>query len=165
MKKLTYVGFLLALLIGLPGCSTPTSHFDDTEIRIRLINSQANDQFRSYGFEIENHGDVTVEHINFYMSFPIKQGSGAKGNPFKIEARTEINQPIVLKPDQKVNFTVFAPIKEVFGDSNLLDFEHPSIELKGYVREKGFSMSGGLDVFANQTNGGTGRITLDTSNK
>ncbi|WP_067726985.1 hypothetical protein [Oceanobacillus damuensis] len=62
-----------------------------------------------------------------------------------------IGRPANLNADKTMQFTVSAPISEVFTSTDLLDIENPSIELKGYVKEKNreipFGMSGGLRVY------------------
>lgn len=49
-----------------------------------------------------------------------------------------------------MTFLIDAPIKEVFGDTDLLDIEYPNIKLRGYYKdgkeEIPFGISGGLSV-------------------
>jgi hypothetical protein len=53
-----------------------------------------------------------------------------------------------------IQFTFDVPTKEVFGNSKLLDFKHPDIELDGFTKEGSkeipFEMGGDLRVFLNQ---------------
>jgi len=130
------------------GCShSKNARFNDDNIKINLMDSQSNDEFRTYTIEVKNEGQVELRGLNFFIYYPILQPNGSKGNPFKLEGKTELNKPVNIKPGMNVIYTVFAPIKEVFGDSKLLDFNNPQIELNGFV-EQGkedvpFSMSGG----------------------
>jgi hypothetical protein len=138
------------LLIAITGCSSGNKSFDDKDISFKLINVEATSEFRSYVIEIKNNAEFELTHLNFYLSYPIKQQSGSKSNPFLIEGKTD-KRPISLMSGESVQFTIFAPIKEVFSDSNLLNFEHPDIDLKGYVKQGNkeipFQMGGGLEVF------------------
>jgi hypothetical protein len=96
-------------------------------------------------------GKVTIEYINFYLSYPLLQSNSAMENPYKIEGITNDSQPIILKSGEKVVYRVSAPITEVFGNKSLLDFTNPNIELNGYVKVGGkdspFGMAGNLEVF------------------
>jgi hypothetical protein len=87
-----------------------------------------------------------------YLGYPIKTSNGSKWNPFFVKAQT--NEPIVdLKNGQSTQFIFNAPVKEVFGNSKLLDFTNPEFELEGYTKEGNkeipFEVSGNLGVFIN----------------
>lgn len=69
---------------------------------------------------------------------------------FFVQAQT--NEPIVdLKNGQSAQFFFNAPVKEVFGNSKLLDLKNPEFQLEGYTKEGNkeipFEMSGNLGVF------------------
>ncbi|WP_442600513.1 hypothetical protein [Paenibacillus sp. KN14-4R] len=154
MKRNFKFLLLISMMVSLLGCSSENEHFDDKDIKIKLVDSQLNKEFNSYTIEIENKGNITIEYINFYLSYPIKQPNGFKGNPFKIEGKADKDKPIKLKSGEKVRYSILAPINEVFGHSDLMDFEHPSIELNGFVnvadKEIPFGMSGGLEVYTRE---------------
>ncbi|WP_438448397.1 hypothetical protein [Gorillibacterium sp. sgz5001074] len=138
---------LLVFIIFLTSCSSSEDRFDDEDIKISLINEQSNNEYRSYSIEIKNLGILEIKNIHLYLYYPIILSNGSKGNPFKLEGKTDITSPVNLKSGESIRYTIFAPIKEVFGDSKLLDFNHPQIELNGLVQQKKseipFEMSGG----------------------
>jgi hypothetical protein len=143
------VSFLLILLVVLmSGCSNSNdAQFNDDDVKIKLIHSDSNDDYNSYSIEVMNEGQVEMRSVNFFLYYPIIQPNGSKGNPFKVEGKPDNGKPVNLKPGEKVVYSVIAPIKEVFGDSKLLDFKDPQIELNGLVKqgknEIPFGMSGG----------------------
>ncbi|WAH43482.1 hypothetical protein NZD89_08910 [Alicyclobacillus fastidiosus] len=59
-----------------------------------------------------------------------------------------------LKKGKSIQFIFDAPIKEVFGDSKLLDFNEPEFELDGYTKEGNkeipFGMSGDVGLFLSE---------------
>jgi hypothetical protein len=63
----------------------------------------------------------------------MKQANGSKGNPYKVEATIDHGKPINLKNGEKIHFTIVTPIREVFGESQLLDFEHPYLQLLCHI--------------------------------
>ncbi|PZD97237.1 hypothetical protein DNH61_03620 [Paenibacillus sambharensis] len=139
---------LLLMAVLLSGYSNSNIlQFNDNDIEIELIASSTNDINKSYTIEVSNEGEVEIRNLNFFIYYPLVQPNGSKGNPFKIEGRTDASKPINLKPREKVTYSITAPIKEVFGDSNLLDFNDPQVELIGTVKqgedEVPFRMSGG----------------------
>ncbi|RAV21367.1 hypothetical protein [Paenibacillus contaminans] len=156
MSKSVKVLLVAVILAGLIGCSSEQEivPFNDKNITMKLINSQSNNEFKLYDIEIENKGNAAIEYISFYLAFPIKHQNGTKSNPFKLEGKTDTNKPIKLQKGEKVVYNIFAPIKEVFGQSDLLDYEHPSIELKGFVRSGDehipFGMSGSMEIYLKQ---------------
>ncbi|AIQ14305.1 hypothetical protein [Paenibacillus durus] len=136
------------LINFLTGCTqTNRYQFNDNDIKISLINQQNANDYRAYSIEVENTGKLEIKYINLYLYFPVILPTGSKGNPFKMEGKTEISKPINLKSGEEIIFNFFAPTKEVFGDSKLLDFDDPQIELNGIVKqgksEIPFIMSGG----------------------
>lgn len=96
---------------------------------------------------------MELTHLSLYLSYPIKLQKGSQSNPFEIKGKT--NQAIVtLEKGQSAQFTFYAPIKQVFGDSTLLDFNTPEIELDGYTKqgntETPFEMGGDLSLYLSQ---------------
>ncbi len=140
--------FLILLITFLTGCS-PTEDYriNDKDIKISLINQEKNDEYRTYSIEVKNIGKLEIKYLNFYLYYPVILTNGSKGNPFKIEGKTDISKPINLKSGEKITYTIFAPIKEVFGNSKSLDFNDPQVELNGLVQQGKedipFGMSGG----------------------
>jgi ABC-type molybdate transport system ATPase subunit len=140
---------LLFLIIAISGCSTETIHFDDKNIRFKLVEVQITEESRSYVIEVENNALFEITHLNFHLTYPIKQANGHKGNPFGIEGKTD-RRPVNLKPGESIRFAIDAPVKEVFSNTNLLDMDQPYIGLKGYVKEGNgeipFQIVGGLEA-------------------
>ena len=95
------------------------------------------DDYKTYSVEIKNNGRIDLFFVDLFLSYPIKQKNGWKGNPYKVEGKTEAGKPINIQPEQTTYFTIIAPIKEVFGDSDLLEIDHPYLELYGYTRNGG----------------------------
>ncbi|MCS7463035.1 hypothetical protein N0M98_23180 [Paenibacillus doosanensis] len=144
-----YMLSVFVLLIALSGCSTDSGSFNDKDIRFKLVDKQLNSDSRSYSIEIKNSSKFQLTHLHLNLSYPIKQISGAKNNPFVVEGKTE-KRPVHLNSDETANFTIFAPIKEVFANSNTIDIEHPDIELQGFVKagkqEIPFQIAGELEA-------------------
>lgn len=151
MKKKYALTFFILLLV-LVGCKADKDiSFDDRNIKFKLIHSSSDKESKSYDIEITNAGEIEISYLQFYLHFPILTANGSESNPFKIEGKTEQRKPVKLKPGESVIYQIYAPIKQVYGDSKLLDFEDPSIELYGFTKngadEIPFSMVGGLSVF------------------
>lgn len=139
---------ILLMVVLLSACSKASdTHFDDNNIKIHLISTNFSENEKSYVIEVRNDGQVAIENLNFFLYYPILQPNGSAGNPFKIEGGTDTGRPVHLKPGEKVVYAITAPIKEVFGDSKLLDWDNPDVQLNGVVQEGKekvpFMMSGG----------------------
>jgi hypothetical protein len=153
MKKKYLILISSIMLLGvLFGCSTKKEQFNDENIIFNVVNTQSTNEFKSYTIEISNKTGFDLTHLTFTLSYPIKTSNGSKGNPFVVEGEADNStRPVNLISGETTKFSIFAPINEVFSDTDLLDFENPSVELKGYVREGNneipFGMSGGLSVF------------------
>lgn len=136
MKKIIYVLLFIILAAFLNGCTTSEGEpFNDNDIKITLINMEEKNDYHSFVIEVKNEGKAEVNNLNLYVYYPILIQNGLKVNPFKVEGIAESGRPVNLKNGEKVQYTVFAPIKEVFGDSTLLDFDRPGIELKGLIKQ------------------------------
>jgi len=134
------------------GCSTKEEQFDDKNIIFSVINIQSEEEFKSYTIKLTNKTGFELTHLMLNLSYPIKTSNGTKNNPFMVEGKADnLTRPVNLKTEESIQFSIYAPVKEVFSDTDLLDFENPSIELKGYVKEGNkeipFKMAGGLKVF------------------
>jgi len=121
--------------------------FNDKDIKITLTNLKKQDEYSSsYTIEIKNEGQLELKNLYLFLYYPILTNNGSRTNPFKVEAKPDAPSPINLKKGQRATFVIFAPHKEVFGDSELLDLENPAIELKGIVvrggKELPFEKSG-----------------------
>lgn len=150
MKRNLWLVTLTILLGVMFGCSANKGEFNDENITFDIVHSKLTNEYESYSIDISNSTGFDLTHLTFYLDYPIKTSNGSKGNPFVVEGKTSSNRPVNLKSGETVNFSIFAPIEEVFGESNLLDFEHPSIKLQGYINdgkeEIPFTISGGLSV-------------------
>ncbi|QFF98970.1 hypothetical protein PB01_09060 [Psychrobacillus glaciei] len=154
MKKGKLLLIILIILLGVIfGCSVNKVEFDDKNIIFNVVKTESTDEYESYSIEISNKTGFDLTHLTFYLSYPIKTSNGSKGNPFAVEGKTNTNRPINLKSGETITFSIFAPIKEVFGESQLLKFEDPSIKLQGYYKDEKeeipFGIVGGLSVFVN----------------
>ncbi len=152
IRKLSLI-ILIMLLATIFGCSTNQEKFDDENIVFNVVKIEktADDQY--YIIEISNKTRFDLTHLTFNLSYPIKTSNGSKSNPYKVEGKTDSFRPINLKTGETISFSIYAPITEVFANSNLLDFDNPSINLKGYYKdgkkEIQFGISGGLRVLVN----------------
>lgn len=149
LMKITAMIFV-SLLVA---CSPNFAEFNDEKIVFNVVNTKSTSEYNSYTIEIENETGFELTHLMFTMSYPIKKSNGTKENPFEIEGKTvnTIN-PVTLKSGESIQFSISAPIKEVFSDNDLLDFENPDVELKGFVKEGNqeipFGIAGGLNILA-----------------
>jgi hypothetical protein len=135
MKKFQLLFYFSLLSIVLVACSSKSMKFDDKDIEIGLINVDSTNDYKIYSIEIKNNGKIDLYFIDLYLSYPIKQQNGWKGNPYKVEGETDEGKPINLKANETIQFTVITPINEVFGDPNLLVLEHPYLDLHGFTRD------------------------------
>lgn len=137
MEKTYFVLMSLVIVLGsISGCSTKKDQFSDENILFNVINTQTNSEFRSYTIEVSNDTGFDLSHLSFSLSYPIKISNGLKGNPFAIKGITDDTvRPVNLSSGETISYTIFAPINEVFGKTDTLDFENPSVELNGYVKE------------------------------
>lgn len=140
---------LMALsVLALTACGSSSPAFDPEDLEIRVLKFHSEENFNSFDIELENKGPSEVGYLKLYISYPIKQGNGIKVNPYKVEAVSNKQEVVRLKQGEKVSLHVSTPTKEVFGDSGLIDLQHPSYELDGYVleqdREVPFQIGGGL---------------------
>jgi len=139
------------------GCSAIVEQFDDKNIMFSIINSESENGYKSYSIEVENKTGFELTHLIFNLSYPIKTANGTKSNPFVIEGRADnLAKPVNLKTGESTQFAIFAPINEVFANTDLLDFDNPIIELSGYVKEGNkeipFKMAGALRVYVDKSN-------------
>ncbi len=144
------VMFLASLLVG---CSPNLDEFNEDKIVFNVVDTKSTSEYTTYTIEIKNETGFELTHLMFTMSYPIKKSNGTKENPFEIEGKTiNTTNPVTLKSGESIQFSISAPIKEVFSDNDLLDFENPDVELKGFVKEGNkeipFGISGGLNVLA-----------------
>ncbi|MFF2091354.1 hypothetical protein [Paenibacillus sp. NPDC058174] len=131
MRKWIFIVLILCVL-ALAGCSSGSRLvFNDEDIRIRAVALQVREDFTEYNIEVRNEGKIELRNLHFYLSFPVITSNGTSDNPFRLEGKTELNRPVILRPGEQTVYTFIAPIKKVFGDSELLDFNQPSIDLNG----------------------------------
>lgn len=120
-------------------------------IVFNLVNIESTNEVNSYKIEITNETGFDLTHLILDLSYPIKMKNGSKDNPYTVEGEAEnATRPVNLKSGESMNFSVIAPINEVFSDTDLLDFENPIIELQGYSEEGNseipFEIGGSLDA-------------------
>ncbi|GGG60934.1 hypothetical protein [Paenibacillus radicis (ex Gao et al. 2016)] len=150
MRKRSFTLFIL-IVLALAGCSSGSRLiFEDEDIKIKLTAFQVKEDYTEYEIEVKNDGKVEVRNLNFYLSFPVITTSGTSENPFKLEGRTGRDRPVVLSPGEKTIYTFKAPIQKVFGDSKLLNFNQPFVDLNGTIlykkKEIPFSKGMGLGL-------------------
>ncbi|SOC41523.1 hypothetical protein [Ureibacillus acetophenoni] len=152
MKKRNVCLIFFVILLGtLFGCSANKESFDDRNISFYIVEKEATAEYESYRFEIANNTGYELTHLIFNLSYPIKELNGSKSNPYEIEGKpVNADLHVNLKSGETMTFLIDAPIKEVFGDTDLLDIEYPNIKLRGYYKdgkeEIPFGISGGLSV-------------------
>ena len=137
----------------LVGCSPDFDDFNDEKIIFTVVDTKLTSEYNSYTIEVKNETGFELTHLMFTMSYPINTSNGKKENPFVIQGKTvNTKNPVTLKSGESIQFSISAPIKEVFSENDLLDFENPEVELKGFViegnKEIPFGISGGLNVLA-----------------
>lgn len=142
---------LVILLGALYGCSDNKKGFDEENVTFNVVNSEATDEYKSYEIEIANNSGFNLSHLSLNLNYPIKTSKGSKSNPYVVQGTTEHStRPINLTSGETITFSIIAPIKEVFANSSLLDFEKPNIMLEGYYKdgeeEIPFGISGGINV-------------------
>lgn len=147
--------FLLsgAVLSLVSGCSTPTQTFHEKDVHFKLVDQQSLNGGESYTIQITSTSPVELTDLTLYLSYPIKLQNGSQSNPFEIKGRA--SQLIVtLEKGQSAQFSFYAPINQVFGNSTLLDFNSPEINLEGYTKagntETPFEMGGALSMYLGQ---------------
>ncbi|MBD7984246.1 hypothetical protein H9649_06625 [Sporosarcina sp. Sa2YVA2] len=145
---------LSTVLFVLVGCSSIKEQFNDGNIVFNVVDTESTNEMQAYTIEIINKTGFDLTHLTFNLSYPIKTSNGSKSNPFGIEGKIDNSTvPVNIKSGEATTFSVFAPIAEVFSDTDLLDFENPSVKLKGYFkgenREIPFAVSGYLNVLSN----------------
>ncbi|WP_027086133.1 hypothetical protein [Cohnella panacarvi] len=153
MRRLGVIGLALLMII-LVSCTNEETidppRFDDRDLRFNLLQSDNSLGLQSYVIEVQNAGKLKIGYLKLYVSYPIKQESGSRSNPFRVEGKTRSNNPVMLGEGDKAIFQVDAPINDVFGDSALLDFDHPNLNFEGYVLEGDqiipFGLGGGLEL-------------------
>ncbi len=134
MKRLIIYILIVSTLMLLIGCSPSVNEeFNDNDIKISMLSSKIRDEDQTYIFEVINEGYIELSHLSLELYYPVLIANGTKSNPFTLQGRAESNFKINLKKGEKVSFSFYAPVKEVFGDSSLLDFNKPQLKIKGFA--------------------------------
>ncbi|WP_042166547.1 hypothetical protein [Paenibacillus gorillae] len=157
MRKWHWYSILVVLcVLALAGCSSDTS-FEVEDIKIKLVALQVKEDYTEYEIEVKNAGKIAVRNLNFYLSFPVITTNGTSENPFKLEGRADLNRPVVIRPGEQTTYTFRAPIQKVFGDSKLLNFNQPFVDLNGTIlykkKEIPFSKGMGLGLVEDSDKG------------
>ncbi|MYL54929.1 hypothetical protein GLW08_16465 [Pontibacillus yanchengensis] len=155
MKRTLILVNSIIVISVLFGCSTKKEQFNDENIIFNVIDIQSTNEFNSYKIKISNKTEFDLTHLSLDLSYPIKTVNGSKSNPFVVEGEAEnTERPVKLKSGEAIQFSIIAPINEVFSDKDLLDFENPSVKLQGYFKEENtevpFGISGGLRVLVDE---------------
>lgn len=145
------------VFIGLAtGCAPNSVQFRTNDVHIQLLSHQSSDGVESYTFRIRSTSPVKLTNISLYLSYPIKIPNGSEQNPFAVRGQPNL-MPADLKKGQSVVFQLSAPIRKVFGESKLLDFSSPEIDLQGYSQQGSqeipFEMGGSIDALVQQPTG------------
>ncbi|WP_142288234.1 hypothetical protein [Bacillus sp. EAC] len=101
------------------------------KININLINKKRNKHNTIYTFKLYNNSTQTIKQSSVYLHYNIKLPQGVRNNPFKVEAK---GNKLNIKPDEKVTLTVTIP-NESGLKTNILDINHPVIEVVGYINK------------------------------
>lgn len=140
--------FMLTSIIF--GCSDNKGEFDDKNIIFNVIETEETTEYQLYTIEISNKTGFDLTHLTLNLNYPIKTVNGSKSNPYTIAGETDGIRPINIKSGETLTFSINAPIQEVFGNSDLLDFKNPNIRLQGYYKKEKeeiqFTISGGLNA-------------------
>ncbi|PZD97295.1 hypothetical protein DNH61_02775 [Paenibacillus sambharensis] len=150
VSALPFTAMLLIVLIA-AGCSgensRETERFNDRSLKFKLLDSRQNDALASYTLQVKNEGLFTVRHLRMYIDYPILTETGSMYNPYKLEGDAEGTGPYHLEPGDEITYRFITPVYEVFGEKGL-DYDNPSIELKGVVLEGDseipFTITGGM---------------------
>lgn len=153
MKKTILVSLGVMVLSVVSGCSTTPQGFTDKDIHFKMINHQSLNGNEVYTIQVKSTSPLELTYLTMYLTYPIKTPDGTRSNPFLLQGRTT-KQLVTLENGQSVQFTFDAPIHDVFGNSKLLDFRHPDIELDGFTKdgskETPFGMQGDLGLYLSQ---------------
>lgn len=153
LKRLIVSCLSLAMLSGVSGCSTISQRFNDKDVHFKLINHQSLNGSEEFTIQLTSTSPMDLTHLTLYLDYPIKISNGIKENLFAIKGQTN-QAPVNLEKGQSAQFTFYAPIKEVFGDSQALDFKNPEIDLEGCTKEGNkeipFEIGGALEVFVDK---------------
>ncbi|WP_088015012.1 hypothetical protein [Gottfriedia acidiceleris] len=101
------------------------------KINIHLVKKTHDNHNIIYTFKMQNDSNNVIKQNNVYMHFNIKTLNGYKMNPFKIEAK---GNKLNIRPHEKLILTFKIPI-ETGLKANLLNMDHPEIEIKGYTEK------------------------------
>ncbi|MFK7693092.1 hypothetical protein [Paenibacillus sp. HJGM_3] len=147
-----FITLIAALFTTLTSCSIDkdTPLFNHKDLKINLVRAEKDFGAWYYDLELQNTGKIEIGFISLFLGYPIKVSNGSKSNPFKVEGATRDAKPIKLGTNEKITFHVVAPVEEVFGATAALDFDHPSLEIKGYAMKGDqaipFGISGSLEL-------------------
>ncbi len=134
MKKLIVILMVIATLVFLISCAVSVDEqFNDNDLKVKLLTSKIREEDQTYVLQVSNEGNIEITNLRLELYYPVLTGNGTKTNPFTLEGRAESNLKINLKRGEKASFSFYAPVKEVFGDSSLLDFNKPQLKLKGFA--------------------------------
>jgi hypothetical protein len=167
-KKWVTAGIALSMTGILAGCTTTsngtnlatntsgnnavgTPVFNDQNVHFKLINHQSKNGDELYTIQVSSSSPLELHNLTMYLSYPIKVTNGRTANPFAVEGQASKAIIVDLEKGQSIKFTFNAPIKEVFGNSKLLDFKEPQFALHGYTEEGNkelpFFMGGDIQFF------------------
>ena len=156
MKRTILFSLGLIALGVVSGCATTPQQFNDKDVHFKMVSYQPMSSMSGsemYTIQVKSTSPLELTHLTMYLSYPIKTANGSQGNPFLLKGSTN-EQVVNLQNGQSVKFSFVAPIKKVFGNSQLLDFKHPDIELDGFAKEGSkeipFEMGGDLRIYLTQ---------------
>lgn len=156
MKRVILFSLGLIALSAVSGCATTPQQFNDTDVHFKIVSHQPMSSMSGtelYTIQVKSTSPLELTHLTMYLSYPIKTADGTQGNPFLLKGSTS-EQVVNLQNGQSVKFSFVAPIGKVFGNSHLLDFKHPDIELDGFTKEGSkeipFGMGGDLRIYLTQ---------------
>ncbi len=156
VKRIVWFSLGVMVLSIVSGCATTPQRFDDKDVHFKMVSHQTISLMSGtdvYTIEVRSTSPLELTHLTMYLSYPIKTSTGLQGNPFLLKGSTN-KQVVNLENGQSIQFTFDAPIEEVFGDTQLLDFKHPDIVLDGFTKEGSreipFEMGGDLRIYLTQ---------------
>lgn len=122
---------MLGSPITLPVASKvdPVSYIDKIELKIVAVKEMPSGML--YRIILTNGSKFTIKQNAVYLSYPIVQGNKTDVNTCKIEATCN---KLNFKPGEDRMLKVLVP-KEYYENRPMLDMQHPTIEMKGYIKE------------------------------
>jgi len=100
-------------------------------ITVMIIDTKQFPNGTDYSLKLNNASQYLIKQNAVYLSYPILMDNGSNSNQCKVEAT---GNKLDIRPNEEVMLNVFMPI-ENFKNNNLIDTQHPSLMIRGYLNE------------------------------